>query len=124
MKILKDILTETHDGITKYSQGRVYLFISFFAFFGTLIYMAIKTYRCVTSGEEISLESESLIIDALKWCLGAFALYVLGGKGFTVMNNKANGESPVKPQKTPARKPAENLIEDDGPSDEEYGPQP
>ena len=94
MGLLKDILSEKVDGKLKYSQGRVYLFSSFVAFVGTLAFMAIKTYRCLAVGEDVNTQSEELIINALQWCLGTFALYVLGGKGMAIMNNKLNGTKP------------------------------
>ena len=98
MKLFKDILREkSSNGNYKYSQGRVYLFASFISFVGTLTYMAIKSYRCIGAGEEPNTQSEELIINALQWCLGTFALYVLGGKSMSIVNNKVNGNKPKTP---------------------------
>lgn len=91
MNLFKDILREkTGNGTYKYSQGRVYLFTSFIAFVGMLVYMAIKSYKCISIGEIPNTQSEELIINALQWCLGMFALYVLGGKGMNILHNKVN----------------------------------
>jgi len=113
MKLFKDILREKNEvGGYKYSQGRVYLFISFISFIGVLVYMAIKSYKCIAAGEDVNTQSEELIINALQWCLGTFALYVLGGKGINIISNKVNKEklpaTPPVPQEKPVAPPSGN----------------
>lgn len=87
-KFLRDILTTQEKGFTKYSQGRVYLFISFIAFFVTNLLLLYYTF----TGVEIQ-DKDSLIIFSsnLKWALGSFALYVLGGKGIGAYRDSQTG---------------------------------
>lgn len=89
MSILRDILTETDKGgRTKFSQGRIYLFISFAVFF----ILNILLTTMVLSNKELK-EQETLMVIAsnLKWALGSFALYVLGGKGIGAFRDKQTG---------------------------------
>jgi len=77
-KVFKDILT--HKG--KYSQGRVYLFISILAYYITL---GILTIKGVTKEADIDLNSFEIIVDALQWAMGLFAGYVFGSKGIAAL---------------------------------------
>lgn len=85
LKLFKDILKER----TKYSQGRVYLFLSIVAYYTTL---AILTIKGSAKEANIDLDSFQIIVDALQWAMGLFAGYVFGGKGIEalkyVMGNK------------------------------------
>lgn len=82
-KLIKDILTEND----KYSQGRVYLFISVIAYYFTLGILTLKGVHVDKEGNasDIDLESFSIIVNALKWAMALFAGYVFGGKGIEVL---------------------------------------
>lgn len=89
-KIFKDILTSRG----KYSQGRVYLFISILAYYITL---SILTLKGINNNADIDLDSFKIIIDALQWAMGLFAGYVFGSKGIEALkivvgNKKSNEE--------------------------------
>jgi|GEM_PF-3287784 len=90
MRLIGDILKESTQGGRRYSQGRLYLFISFIAFMvinGTLAY-------CAFAGVEITdKESIQIVSTNLKWALGTFALYVLGGKGIGAFQDRDTGIS-------------------------------
>ena len=79
-RLFNDILKETdRKGRLKYSQGRIYLGISFFVFFimnAVLIFYAF-------SGKELKDESTEILLvvsNNLKWLLSVLLLYVLGSK--------------------------------------------
>lgn len=71
-KLFKDILRE--NGV--YSQGRVYLLWSVFAYYitlGTLLLSGIKK-------SDIDMENFRMIVDALEYAMTLFGGYVFGGK--------------------------------------------
>ena len=71
-RLFKDILKE--NGM--YSQGRVYLLWSVFAYYitlGTLLVAGIKK-------SEIEIENFKMIVDALEYAMTLFGGYVFGGK--------------------------------------------
>ena len=72
MKIFKDMLTENN----KYSQGRVYLLWSVFAYYITL---GILTYAGIKKSD-IEMENFKMIVDALEYAMTLFGGYVFGGK--------------------------------------------
>ena len=79
-RLFNDILKETdRKGRLKYSQGRIYLGISFFVFFimnAVLIFYAF-------SGKELKDESTEILLvvsNNLKWLLSVLLIYVLGSK--------------------------------------------
>lgn len=87
-KLFKDILKEKD----KYSQGRVYLFLSILAYYITL---TILTLKGVYNYKEVDLNSFKIIVDALQWAMALFAGYVFGGKGLDILKvifnkNKSN----------------------------------
>jgi hypothetical protein len=88
--ILKDILTETKQGRTKYSQGRVYLFISFSVFF---LLNVILAFCAITNYPMEDHESLLVVSENLRWALGTFGLYVLGGKGIGAFRDSQTGIS-------------------------------
>jgi hypothetical protein len=73
MNIFKDMLTERG----KYSQGRVYLLWSVFAYYITL---AILTTAGISPKFEIEIEKFKMIIEALEYAMTLFGGYVFGGK--------------------------------------------
>jgi hypothetical protein len=77
-KLFKDILQQRN----KYSQGRVYLFISILAYYTTI---AILTIKGSAKDTDIDLNSFKIIVDALQWSMALFAGYVFGGKGLDVL---------------------------------------
>lgn len=85
MKILKDMLTEKQRGYAKYSQGRVYLFASFVAFF---ISNLLLVYYALTGIEIKNTEALLLFSTNIKWALSTFALYVLGDKGIGIFRKQ------------------------------------
>lgn len=89
-KFFDDILGEKISGYTKYSQGRVYLFISFMAFF------IINVILAVCALINIPLDNTDLLIivsSNLKWILASLLLYVLGGKGVGAFRDSQTGVS-------------------------------
>ena len=89
-KFFDDILGEKISGYTKYSQGRVYLFISFIAFF------LINVILAVCAITNIPLDNTDLLIivsSNLKWVLASLLLYVLGGKGVGAFRDSQTGIS-------------------------------
>ena len=92
-KFFRDILTAQEKGFTKYSQGRVYLFVSFIVFFFTNLLLVYY----VLTGTEIE-DKDSLIIFSsnIKWALGSFALYVLGGKGIGAYRDGKTDHNPYQ----------------------------
>lgn len=89
-KLLRDILTETDKGRIKYSQGRFYLFVSFVVFFFLNIILA---YYSISSKPLEEKETLVMISSNLRWALGMFALYVLGGKGVGAYKDSQTGIS-------------------------------
>lgn len=90
MRFFGDILKENTQGGRRYSQGRIYLFISFVAFMSINIVLAY----CAFTGVDISdKESLQIVSTNLKWALGTFALYVLGGKGIGAFRDRDTGIS-------------------------------
>lgn len=90
-RILRDILTETNkNGRTKYSQGRLYLFISFSVFF---ILNVILAFCAITDKPLEDKETLLVVSENLRWALGTFGLYVLGGKGIGAFNDRQTGIS-------------------------------
>lgn len=87
-KLLRDILTETDKGRIKYSQGRFYLFVSFVVFFFLNIIIA---YYSISSKPLEEKETLVMISSNLRWALGMFALYVLGGKGIGAYKDSQTG---------------------------------
>lgn len=90
MGLLKDILKETHNGRTKYSQGRFYLFVSFTAFFLLNIMLGVGTITNMVFEDQKTL---LVVSENLRWALGTFALYVLGGKGIGAFRDSKTGIS-------------------------------
>jgi hypothetical protein len=72
MNIFKDMLTERG----KYSQGRVYLLWSVFAYYITL---GILTYAGIRKSD-IEMENFKMIVEALEYAMTLFGGYVFGGK--------------------------------------------
>lgn len=71
-KLFTDVLKQ--DGI--YSQGRVYLLWSVFAYYITL---GILTWSGITKSD-LEIEKFKMIIDALEYAMTLFGGYVFGGK--------------------------------------------
>lgn len=77
--ILKDYDTEK---ILKYSQGRVYLFLSIISYFVTL---GILYGKALKPNMGIDVNSIQSVIDGEQWAIGLFAGYVFGSKGLEVV---------------------------------------
>lgn len=88
MSLIKDILTETNQGRTKYSQGRFYLFVSFTVFF---LLNAVLGIGAITNAVFDDQETLLVVSENLRWALGTFALYVLGGKGIGAFRDSKTG---------------------------------
>lgn len=71
-KLFKDILMENN----RYSQGRVYLLWSVFAYYITLGALMISGIRKA----DIEMENFRMIVDALEYAMTLFGGYVFGGK--------------------------------------------
>ena len=89
-RILKDMLTETSKGRTKYSQGRIYLFVSFGVFF---LLNVILAFCAITNYTLEDKDTLLVVSENLRWALGTFGLYVLGGKGIGAFRDKQTGIS-------------------------------
>ncbi len=79
-RIFNDMLKETDKrGRFRYSQGRVYLGVSFFVFFVMNTILIFYAF----SGKELKDESTEILLvvsNNLKWLLSVLLLYVLGSK--------------------------------------------
>ncbi len=87
--LFDDILKTDHKDGRKFSQGRFYLFVSFVAF---LLINIILGYYTINGIEIKDIDSLELISSNLKWALGSFALYVLGGKGIKTFKSPQDEE--------------------------------
>ena len=95
MGFFSDILKEQEQGGRKFSQGRIYLFISFLSFILINILLSIFAFCGITVNDK---ETLILVSTNLKWALGSFSLYVLGTKGISSFSNNDNGyHKPYKP---------------------------
>ena len=84
ISILKDILKETgKDGNKKYSQARVYTFISVVFYFAVHGIMTWKSYH--PADTSISIESLKLISSGLFDAMVLFCSYTFGGKFLDVI---------------------------------------
>ena len=102
IKLFKDILKVKIDGVMKYSQGRVYLFVFILAYIASLAYYMF-------SPPAVSMQT---IIDSLQWAITVFAVYVFGDKGVKIAKDAFTPKSgsqdtsatdtqePVAPQNT------------------------
>lgn len=79
MNIFKDMLTEK--GV--YSQGRVYLMWSVFAYYITL---GILTFTGIRKSA-VDMEKFKMIVDALEYAMTLFGGYVFGGKFIDVIKH-------------------------------------
>jgi len=93
-KLFKDILREKG----KYSQGRVYLFVSVAAYYLVNIFVVWQTVRC--GKDNFDTDPLELVLDALKWAMALFAGYVFGGKGIEVLKILINGKNGKKDNPT------------------------
>ena len=87
-RLFKDILKE--NGM--YSQGRVYLLWSVFAYYitlGTLMVAGIKK-------SAIEMENFKIIVDALEYAMTLFGGYVFGGKFLEVIKTLKGGKDSNK----------------------------
>jgi hypothetical protein len=124
MRLLRDILKEKSGKEVKYSQGRVYLFITIIAYLATLGFLAYKTIACDFN---VNVEAPQAIIDALQWIIGILAGYVFGGKGIEALKlvmqhrteTKAKKEVEIEKKKIEAETKTKPPTEE--PSDEELG---
>lgn len=82
MALLKDILQTKDKGGSKYSQGRVYLFISFVAYY---IFLGFLAFKAVSTNMLMNVTAPQTIIDALQWSIMLFAGYVFGAKGLEII---------------------------------------
>jgi hypothetical protein len=90
MSFFGDILKEPTQGGRRFSQGRMYLFISFVAFIALNVLLAVCAFKGIPLEDKESLE---LVSSNLKWALGSFSLYVLGGKGIGAFRDRDTGIS-------------------------------
>lgn len=77
-KLFKDILKEKGG---KYSQGRVYLLWSVFAYYITLGILTVAGIK----RSEIEMDNFVMIVDALEYAMTLFGGYVFGGKFLDVV---------------------------------------
>ncbi|MFA5067152.1 MAG: hypothetical protein WC466_03825 [Candidatus Izemoplasmatales bacterium] len=100
-KILKDILKAKEGEGVKYSQGRVYLFVSFISYILYVSFLAVQIIRC---GNSFDTENAEIIISSLQWIMGLLAGYVFGAKGIealkTVISSKNEAQKNKDAEKT------------------------
>lgn len=72
MNIFKDMLTEKG----KFSQGRVYLLWSVFAYYITLGILTVAGIK----KSDIDMDNFTMIVEALEYAMTLFGGYVFGGK--------------------------------------------
>ena len=88
-KMFTDILKERG----KYSQGRVYLLWSVFAYYITI---GILTFAGIKKSD-IDMDNFIMIVDALEYAMTLFGGYVFGGKFLDVIKTVKGGkEKPPK----------------------------
>jgi hypothetical protein len=90
MSFLGDIIKEPTPEGRRYSQGRIYLFISFIAFIVINAVLAYCAFKGIPLEDKESLE---LVSSNLKWALGSFSLYTLGTKGVGAFRDGSVGIS-------------------------------
>jgi len=83
--LIKDILTEGKEN--RYSQGRVYLFVSIIAYYVTL---GVLLFHGMDKKTQVDLTSFDVIIEALKYAMALFGGYVFGGKFLNVATTIGN----------------------------------
>ena len=86
MKLGRDILKQGG----RYSQGRIYLFISFVSF---IVLNGVLAYCAVAGIQLEDMETLLLVSTNIKWALGTFSLYTLGGKGIGAFRDRDTGVS-------------------------------
>lgn len=90
-----DILKEADGDRIKWSQGRIYLFLSLLFYFFVLTLLSIKA---VKPNADIKNESIDMVISALQWIIALFAGYVFGAKGLKVLDSVIKYRSSAKSQ--------------------------
>lgn len=88
MSIFKDMLTEKG----MYSQGRVYLMWSVFAYYITL---GILTFTGIRKSD-VDMEKFKMIVDALEYAMTLFGGYVFGGKFIDVIKHVKSSKTEDK----------------------------
>lgn len=88
MHILKERSSE--DGIYRYSQARVYLFISLMFFFAMMTFITVKAFL-----PDMTMDIELLkeVLASLTFPITTFATYALGTKLVKTIKGKKNGET-------------------------------
>ena len=82
--IKKNLFTDILKKNGEFSQGRVYMFISVVAYFGTHGIMLFKAYHPTDS--EINIEYLKMVRDGLEYAMALFGSYTFGGKFLDVFN--------------------------------------
>ena len=100
MGLFNDILKEKSNG--KFSQGRVYLFFSVFAYYfvlGLLLFFGMHASKDADS--DVDLDAFKIIIESLKYALLLFAGYVFGDKFLRVVEaiSSIMRGQPIPPKK-------------------------
>lgn len=90
----------------RYSQGRVYLLWSVFAYYITL---GILTMAGISKNWEIEIDKFKIILDALEYAMTLFGGYVFGGKFISTYEAIKSG-----------KKKKEEKSEDDTPDDADF----
>lgn len=88
-KMFTDILKQRG----KYSQGRVYLLWSVFAYYITLGFLLVAGLK----QSDIDMENFKMIVDALEYAMTLFGGYVFGGKFISAYKAIKSDDSP-KPE--------------------------
>ena len=89
-KMFTDILKERG----KYSQGRVYLLWSVFAYYITLGILMVAGIK----KSEIDMENFRMIVEALEYAMTLFGGYVFGGKFITAYQAIKGTSEPSVPE--------------------------
>ena len=87
-KLFKDILRE--NGV--YSQGRVYLLWSVFAYYITLTVLMIAGIK----KSDIEMENFRMVVEALEYAMTLFGGYVFGGKFLEVIKAIKGNQTQTK----------------------------
>ncbi len=92
-RLLNDILKEQgSDKAWRYSQGRVYLFLSIIGYYITVGFLTGKGLK---PNVGIDINTIKTIIDALQWMILLLAGYVFGGKSLDVIKAIAEFKNKV-----------------------------
>jgi len=87
ISLFRDILKESgKDGVKKYSQARVYTFLSVISYFTIHSFMTIGAFRPIVAESHMNIEVLTLVSTGLYNAMLLFCGYTFGGKFIDVID--------------------------------------